>query len=155
MDEVGKMNAPETRNAAEGAVSNMFEPDTILPVQFADRMTLEPSAFPEKRLMLAVLEDAVATFQRYVDASDRRGQRLFREAEEWINSTDAEWPFAFENICSALEIEVEYLRRGLSNWKEKQLRKAGGARVYRFPFRRVNGRRHSISLRSEGLRQSA
>lgn len=149
------MTVVQEKNNAEESVSRMFEPDTILPVQFSDRRSLEPSAYPEKRLMLAVLEDAVATFQRFVDAKHRRGQRLFLEAEEWITSTDAEWPFAFENICNALEIEAEYLRRGLMAWKQKQLDKPAKARVYRFPFRRVNGRRHSISLRSDGLRESA
>lgn len=152
------MNAAETRTSGEEALSRMFEPDTMLPSQFMDRTTLEQSAFPEKRLMLAVLEDAVATFQRYVLAKDRRGRRLFREAEEWVASCDASWPFAFENICSALQIEPDYLRRGLVAWKEEQLRSASStttARVYRFPFRRVNGRRHSITLRSDGMRASA
>ncbi len=151
------MSVTEPKASGEEALSRMFEPDTILPSQFTDRTTLEPSAFPEKRLMLAVLEDAVATFQRYVEARDRRGRRLFREAEEWVTSLDASWPFAFENICSALQIDAGYLRRGLAAWKEKQLRSASssGARVYRFPFRRVNGRRHSITLRSEGLRATA
>ena len=73
---------------------------------------------------------------------------------ETVAATGIDWPFAFENICHTLEIEPEYLRRGLSAWKERQLAK-GGARVYRFPFRRVNGSRHSITLRSDGLRRSA
>lgn len=151
------MNAAEMRTSGEETVSRMFEPDTMLPSQFMDRATLEPSAFPEKRLMLAVLEDAVATFQRYVVTMDRRGRRLFRESEEWVTSQDASWPFAFENICSALQIDPDYLRRGLEAWKEEQLRVAtpSGAHIYRFPFRRVNGRRHSITLRSDGMRASA
>jgi hypothetical protein len=149
------MSAAENKTNSEETLSRMFEPDTLLPSQFSDRRTLEPSAYPEKRLMLAVLEDAVATFQRYVDAKDRRGQRLFREAEEWILSGESDWPFAFENICNALEMEAEYVRRGLVAWKDAQQRRSGRARVYRFPFRRVNGRRHSISLRSDGLRQTA
>ncbi|MGH7860488.1 MAG: hypothetical protein ACREQY_24420 [Candidatus Binatia bacterium] len=149
------MSAADVKATAEESISRLFEPDTILPSQFSDRVNLGPSSYPEKRLMLAVLEDAVATFQRYVDARDRRGQRLHREAEEWFQSDDQEWPFAFANICNALEIEAEYLRRGLTAWKQKQLEKTAGARVYRFPFRRVNGRRHSISLRSDGMRQSA
>jgi hypothetical protein len=150
------MSAADAKASAEESISRLFEPDTILPSQFSDRVNLGPSSYPEKRLMLAVLEDAVATFQRYVDARDRRGQRLHREAEEWFESDEKEWPFAFENICNALDIEAEYLRRGLVSWKERQLRKDdSGARVYRFPFRRVNGRRHSISLRSDGLRESA
>jgi hypothetical protein len=95
----------------------------------------------------------VATFQRHVDAKNRHGQRVFREAEEWLWSDETAWPFSFENVCHALEIEPEFLRRGLERWKEAHLKAAsGGARVYRFPFRRVNGRRSSVSLRSHGIR---
>ena len=139
----------------EQVLSKLIEADTILPEQYFDRLVLEHSAFPEKRLMLAVLEDAVATFQRHVDAKNRRGKRLFQEAEDWVRSEDNDWPFAFVNICHTLEIEPEYLRRGLLAWKDKQLSKTSGARVYRFPFRRVNGSRHSITLRSDGLRKTA
>lgn len=139
----------------EQAVSRLIEADTILPEQYFDRLIADHSSFPEKRLMLAVLEDAVASFQRYLDSKNRRSQRLFQEAEEWFWSDDADWPFSFVSICNALEIEPEYLRRGLKAWKEKQLARGAGARVYRFPFRRVNGSRHSISARSDGMRRSA
>jgi hypothetical protein len=147
------MQAVAEKSLAEDAVTSLFGPEVILPEQFSERATLKPSDRGEKRLMLAVLEEAVATFQRNVGAKTRHGQRIFHEAEEWIRSSDGSWPFAFENICHALEIEPEFLRRGLERWKENQLRSStNGARVYRFPFRRVNGRRSSISLRGQGLR---
>lgn len=139
----------------EDSVANLFGPAVILPSQFTEQMGAKQSDRGEKRLMLAVLEEAVATFQRNVGANTRHGQRVFREAEDWIRSDNTAWPFAFENICQALEIEPEFLRRGLDVWKTKQLKAASsGARVYRFPFRRVNGRRSSISLRSQGLREA-
>jgi len=115
---------------------SVLSPDIILPVQFADHDTNQG----EKRLMLAVLEEAVATFQRNTHAKTRRGQRLFREAEEWIQSEDVSWTFAFENVCHTLGLDPEYLRGGLVRLKER--RPAGGARVYR--FRRVSGRRTSV-----------
>jgi len=147
------MQATAEKVVAEETVASLFGPEVILPSQFSEQAGLKQSDRGEKRLMLAVLEEAVATFQRHVDAKSRHGQRVFREAEEWIAAHDTDWPFAFENICHALEIEPEFLRRGLQRWKETQLKAAsGGARVYRFPFRRVNGRRSSISLRSHGLR---
>jgi hypothetical protein len=147
------MAATAEKILPEETVANLFGPAVILPAQFTEQMGAKQSDRGEKRLMLAVLEEAVATYQRNVDAKTRHGQRVFREAEEWIRTTNSAWPFAFENICHALEIEPEFLRGGLEAWKEKQLKAAsGGARVYRFPFRRVNGRRSSISLRSQGLR---
>ena len=150
------MQATAEKNLAEDAVTSLFGPEVILPEQFSERASLKPSDRGEKRLMLAVLEEAVATFQRHVGAKTRHGQRVFQESEDWILSEDESWPFAFENICHALEIEPEFLRRGLARWKENQLRAAtNGARVYRFPFRRVNGRRSSISLRGQALRQAS
>ena len=147
------MAATAEKILPEDTIANLFGPEVILPSQFTEQMGTKQSDRGEKRLMLAVLEEAVATFQRHVDASTRHGQRVFHEAEEWIHSQDTAWPFAFENICDTLEIEPEFLRRGLETWKSKQLQAASsGARVYRFPFRRVNGRRSSILLRSQGLR---
>jgi len=90
--------------------------------------------------MLAVLEEAVATFQRNTHAKTRRGQRLFREAEEWIQSEDVSWTFAFENVCQMLGLDPEYVRGGLERMKQRP--PGGGARVYR--FRRVSGRRTSV-----------
>ena len=140
----------------EETVITLFGPEVILPAQFSEQVSLKQTDRGEKRLMLAVLEEAVATFQRHVDAKSRHGQRVFREAEEWIWSNDGSWPFAFENVCHALDIEPAFLRRGLERWKEVQLKAPGArARVYRFPFRRVNGRRSSVSLRSHGIRATA
>ena len=107
--------------------------------------------------MLAVMEDAVATYQRYAAELNGRNQRLFEEAEDWINSTDTSWPYSFENICSALRVEPETLRNGLRTWREKRLSEMSEGRkgLYRFPFRRVNGKRHSITVRDRHMRQTA
>ena len=140
----------------EESGSTGLEPETILPSQFFDRVQIDASLQPEKRLMLAVLEDAVGTFQKYVTASTRRGQRLFSEAEDWFANETMEWPFGFENVCEALGLEAAFLRRGLWRWREAQRGPAPtSAKVVRFPFRRVNGRRHSITGRPVGLRRSA
>jgi hypothetical protein len=133
-----------------------LEPETILPSQFFDRVQIDATLQPEKRLMLAVLEDAVGAFQKHVSATGRRGRRLFGEADDWFGSADTEWPFAFENICAALGLEPAYIRSGLRRWRDAQ-RVPGPdhAQIVRFPFRRVNGRRHSITGRPVGLRRSA
>ena len=133
-----------------------LEPETILPVQFSAGGTLDASLQPEKRLMLAVLEEGVGTFQKYAFSRDRSGQRIFAEAEEWFESDDIEWPFAFVNVCHTLGIEVDYLRSGLRRWRQQQDdASVTGGKVIRFPFRRVNGTRHSVTGRAPGLRKSA
>ena len=132
-----------------------LEPETVLPSQFFDRFKIDASLQPEKRLMLAVLEDAVGTFQKYAGATSRRARRLHAEAEEWFADNDVSWPFAFANICEALGLEPEWLRRGLDRWRVDQKQINDSPKVLRFPFRRVNGRRHSITGRPVGLRKSA
>ena len=151
MESTAALKLEEPRAGGPG-----LEPETILPVQFFDRVEIDASLQPEKRLMLAVLEDGVGTFQKYCGASSRRARRLFMEAEEWFASDDVEWPFAFGSICQALGLEPEYLRRGLRRWQDCHGRRDEDcAKVVRFPFRRVNGRRHSITGRPVGLRRSA
>ena len=43
----------------------------------------------------------------------------------WIASNDRGWFFSYENICETLEINPEYLRRGLETWRHGA---ASGAR---------------------------
>ncbi len=131
-----------------------MEPETVLPSQFFSRLVMDASLQPEKRLMLAVLEEAVGTFQKYVNARDRRAQALYVETEDWFASNDVEWPYSFVNVCQALGLDAAYLRRGLRRWRDAQ-RGSSAAQVLRFPFRRVNGTRHSVTGRPVGLRRSA
>jgi hypothetical protein len=155
-EEEDTMETQAARKLDEPAGGPGLEPETILPSQFFDRVQIDASLQPEKRLMLAVLEDAVGTFQKHVTATGRRGQRLFSEAEDWFASEPGEWPFGFENVCQALGLEPSYIRSGLARWRDAQrLESAPSAKVVRFPFRRVNGRRHSITGRPVGLRRSA
>ncbi len=71
--------------------------------------------------MLAVLEDAVACFQKYASARDGKRKTLFSEAEDWIQNENGDQVFSFENISEVLELNANYLRQGLLRWKEKQL----------------------------------
>ena len=144
-------------NTLEDRALATLETDLIVPSQFFDRIKAERSSQPEKRLMLAVMEDAVATFQKSAPAITRRQRRLLKETEEWISATDHTWPFSFENICAALDIEADYLRGGISRWKEKlQTRQVQPSATSPLsPFRRVSGRRHALSAgRSESMRKA-
>ncbi len=125
----------------------VLEADIIVPSQFFDRIRAERSSQPEKRLMLAVMEDAITTFQKSVYGATRRQRRLLKETEEWVGAEDISWPFSFENICGALDIEPNYLRSGLRRWKENLLaqRAERDPGFVHSPFRRVSGRRHTLS----------
>jgi hypothetical protein len=79
------------------------------------------TSLPAKRLMLAVLDDAVNIFQHQCTAVRPRGRRLFAETERWITSDDTSWPFAFVSVCHALGLDVDCLRTGLRQWRARQL----------------------------------
>src|SRR5437899_12279379 len=83
----------------------MDEYETILPSQFGDILRHDQATPPEHRLMLAVLEDAVRSYQRYVSSSHARGRRLFREVKEWIDSDAAMWPFSFVVITQIFDTD--------------------------------------------------
>jgi hypothetical protein len=128
----------EDRSPASG-----FEPETILPSQLLDTSHLGAARQPEKRLMLAVLEDAIATFQRTVSATTRAARREFDEVRMWLASDETAWPYAFLNVCHVLGFDPAYLRAGLARWLERGRALPVGEKVVpiRFAFRRISGSR--------------
>jgi len=117
-DEGGKMQEKET---LDERLPGLFEPDTLLPIQYFEAMRRKHLLEGEKRLVLSVLEDAVECFMKCIDSATNKGQRLYRDADEWINLEDKHWVFSFDNVCDMLDINPEYMRRGLKGWKERKL----------------------------------
>jgi hypothetical protein len=76
---------------------------------------------PECRLLWAVLQDGMETYMKYADATSRRGQRLFAEAEQWIAEEDPTRLCSFASICYVLELDPGYLRAGLLRWRTTTL----------------------------------
>jgi len=105
-------------------------PDHLLPVQFTELLQRPSERTPEHKLMAAVLEEAIRTFCRCAGARGARRRRLFREAAEWFASHDVSWPFAFENVCEALALEPEWIRRASSAGKPATQRRAPGCRRF-------------------------
>jgi hypothetical protein len=99
----------------------LFEPDVLLTEQFSAARRRRATISSEKRLMLAVLENALDYYQKYILAHDRTGRELFKEAAEWIACTSNENFFSFENISETLDINPDYLRRGLAAWHKRLL----------------------------------
>jgi hypothetical protein len=71
-----------------------------------------------RRLLFAVLEEALKTFLRYRNNCSRRGQRLFRETVAWFSSTNQHWLYSFESICQHLSLDADYIRDGLRHLEE-------------------------------------
>ena len=88
---------------------------------------------PEKRLMLAILLDAVECYQKYAPLHRRKPDRLFTATVEWIFEDDDKWPFSFLNICDAVGIDPKYLRNGLQQWNQTRSGKLNGLKQHPSP----------------------
>ena len=82
----------------------------LLPTQHADLCRRSEPVQPERRLMLAVLSDAIVLFQTRGSPAQRRD---VESARRWILADDRSWPFSFVNVCDTLGIAFEPLRRTL------------------------------------------
>ena len=121
----------ETTPSIQENVAFLFQADSLVPAEYFETFRRKTHLEPEKRLMLAVLDDAIACFQKYVSAREGRGEKIFGEAEDWFLEENGDWPFAFENICDVLGIDPHYLRQGLLHWKEKHLAGSAKKKIYR------------------------
>jgi len=91
-------------------VDAVVHPDVAIPVQPAGpRRQLTP----ERRLMIAVLEDAIQCVTKHRFAMDGPRRRLFAEETQWLLSEDTQWPYSFECICDALDLDAAAVREGL------------------------------------------
>jgi hypothetical protein len=114
-DESAKYRVDQTELTTSEKIASLFQPTTELAPDYFEKLRQKTLLGPEKRLMLAVLEDALKCFQ------SAKRKRLCEEAEQWILEEGSTWIFSFENICEVLTINPEYLRQGLLRWKEKKL----------------------------------
>jgi hypothetical protein len=100
---------------ADGSV-----PIALLPAQFFEHAV---TAVPERRLMFAILLDAITHLQR-------RGSPGADEAKQWIRR-DVGGPCSFRSVCEAVGIEPAYLARGLLAWDKGDEPRLPGSPVRR------------------------
>lgn len=104
-------------NLEESSLARLTIPDVLTPVQYYEGVrTQHPETHGMKRLLLAVLEDALRCLT-YVESRNPVHRKAFGEAETWILDCKARGPFAFVSICEALEIEPDHLRDGIRQWR--------------------------------------
>ena len=123
----------------EMAEAIIFENQNILPSQFFPRR--RDTVGMDALLAVAVLVDAVRVFQTNFDALRPSRKREFNEAREWLLGPPGRGPFAFENVCSLLNVDPSRLRSWLGRWQA--LKRSGllcGA------LARRTGAQHRLSL---------
>ncbi len=112
---------------------DLFSEDASLPGQYWERFANNRDLEPEKRLLAAVLDDAVKNYRKLLVC---RG-RLFNEEEAWLFSDDNTRTFSFRNICDVLGLSASRLRQSLragaandganrtvDSWQPRHARKA-------------------------------
>jgi hypothetical protein len=104
---------PATMGGTDGEI--LFPDRQHVPRYMRDRSSPAELA-PEKKLMLAVLEDAVRCFQTHHTARKGHQKREFEKAQRWLFDFCGDWVFSFESICSELELDPLYVRSGLARW---------------------------------------
>jgi GNAT superfamily N-acetyltransferase len=131
----------DTGLSMEERVTSLFQPDTLLPDQYLDTFRRKLYLEPEKKLMLAILEDAIACYQKYIFARDGKGKALFHEAEEWVEERGSGNVFTFDSACESLGLNPEYLRRGVADWTKAALAQRAQAKSYQLAPRPQRPRR--------------
>lgn len=121
--------------------------DTLLPVQFWTALA-DPRAEPEKRLMVAVLEEAIAVIVNDPHGRDEDRRSVVREAKRWLASDDRSAPFAFATICDVLGLDMGRVRHAIAAWSERQS-------AFRRPRLQAGRGRHQVRSRDRSPRRAA
>jgi hypothetical protein len=94
-------------------LARILEPDIFLPSQFYGTSGLSRQLEGEKRLMIAILKDAVECLDKYRSSRNTTGRSQYQNALEWVQDRGTEWLFSFTNICDLLGFDPDYLRQVL------------------------------------------
>jgi hypothetical protein len=119
--EAGRLLTPHPNAGPASEEAAVFQSDALLPAEYFEVFYKETVFGPEKKLMLAILEDGLACFQKYIFAQSQNGRKLFEEAEDWMLEENGDRLFSFENICEVLGLDPRYLRQVALRWKERKL----------------------------------
>jgi hypothetical protein len=95
------------------------QPDVLCVGEYLHVYQGRPADTPERRLIAAILRDAVDCYLRDCFTKNRHRKRSFREAEEWFFKSDDYGVFSLENVCGVLNIDPGYIRRSLREFEQQ------------------------------------
>ena len=90
--------------------------EDILPEQVLDDQRRELPGRGTRALMCAVLEEAILCLVNAPPSAGRTRRptdQLALQAQRWVRSKDQRSPFTFENVCAALNLDANQVRRRL------------------------------------------
>ena len=100
------------------------QPDVLCVDEYLHVYQGRPAETPERRLVAAILRDAVDCYRRDCFTKNRHRKRSFREAEEWFFKSEDYGVFSLENVCGVLNIDPGYIRRSLKEFEQQNSPKA-------------------------------
>ncbi len=103
----------------ERALQDLLGADCVLPEQFWTSQRRVAYRTGERALMWAVFADGIDAFRRNAHARSLRRRAEFKEALQWMLSTDWDWPFSFVNLCETFGFDPQGVRRKLRLWKQE------------------------------------
>jgi len=132
-----------------------------LPELSFDSMREHLGYVAERKLIIAVLEDAIMCYQKYMFAKTAQERRIFDQAELWLMRRDrkggGEESFSFEFICDALGLNADALREELRRWRQRDAEPFVSSRqrcrwraVYREPYRDHHADRYDEAMAACG-----
>lgn len=104
-------------NRLRAVSSSLMQPSIVLPAQY---FNLRRPQTPEQALMIAVLHDAFECVEQNRCATDSRRRVLFRDAQAWFFAPETDWPYSFEGICDALDLDGDAIRQRVVGLVESQ-----------------------------------
>jgi hypothetical protein len=99
---------------------DLFQEDASLPAQYWETFARKRDLEPEKRLLLAVLDEAIRCYRSQIFVGGRR----FTEVQSWLFSEDIDDTFSFRNICDVLNLSPSRIRQSLRTWKPSAVRRS-------------------------------
>jgi hypothetical protein len=121
--------------------------DVVLPAQFFSTL-VDPRTEPERRLMVAVLEEAISAVLSGANASGEERRATALEAERWFASNSRSWPFAFCTLCDVLGLDIDRVRDVIGVWRDRQRR-------FRRPRLQAGRGRHQVQTPGRRPRRAA
>lgn len=111
---------PDHRDAC--AYRYDLRPQLIQSRQFRGKRRRDAQTEPLRRLMAAVLCEAVNRFQRNLFQTSLYKRCEFVEAEFWLFKDQSKALFSFNNVCDFLSLDPQHIRRQLSGRRRDQVR---------------------------------
>jgi hypothetical protein len=99
---------------------DLFQEDASLPAQYWETFARKRDLEPEKRLLLAVLDEAIRCYRSQIFIGGRR----FTEVQSWLFSEDIDDTFSFRNICDVLNLSPSRIRQSLRTWKPSVVKRS-------------------------------